>query len=368
MTPDPVVWLAATAACWFLGWALLWRVPRCRETAGTRPWPRTTVIIPARNEAENLRGLLPSLSAQAPGPDQVLVVDDHSSDGTAETARTLGAEVRPAPDLPVGWVGKAWACAQGAQQASGEVLVFLDADTRLEPGGWTRLLDTYRSGLGVLSLAPYHVTRRLGEQVSAFFNLMQMAGVGAFTCLGRTLAPSGLFGPCLVISRTEYEAVGGHAAVKGKVLENFYLAAELRRRRIPLRVYGGAGTLSYRMYPGGWSEAVAGWSKAFSSGAGRTPAWLLALTVLWISGFILAAAGLAWAGIGQSPLGPWLAAYAAFAVQAWVQLRRAGRFSPWTSLLYPAPLAAFLAIFARSAWWAVRKRKATWKGRAVPGV
>ncbi len=368
MTPDQVGWLTAATVCWVLGWGLLWRVPRCRKTTGSRSYPRTTVIIPARNEAGNLRALLPSLFAQAPGPDQVLVVDDHSSDGTAETARSLGASVWPAPELPTGWVGKAWACDQGARQASGEVLVFLDADTRLEPGGWERLLDTFGSGPGVLSLAPYHVTRRLGEQVSAFFNLMQMAGVGAFTCLGKSLAPSGLFGPCLVISRSEYEAVGGHAVVKGKVLENFYLAVELRRHGIPLRVYGGAGTLSYRMYPGGWTEAVAGWSKAFSSGASRTPAWLLALTVLWISGFILAAAGLAQAGAGRASLGPWLTAYAAFAVQAWVQLRRAGRFSWWTSVFYPAPLAAFLAIFARSAWWAVRKRKATWKDREVPGV
>ncbi len=102
--------------------------------------PSLSVIIPARNEAHNLPTLLGSLAAQSVRPCEILVVDDGSTDRTAEVARELGARVIASEPLPEGWRGKTWACHQGAQAATGELLCFVDADTWFEPGGLARIL------------------------------------------------------------------------------------------------------------------------------------------------------------------------------------------------------------------------------------
>ena len=91
--------------------------------------------------------------------------------------------------LPEGWAGKPWACWQGAQQAGGDLLLFLDADTWLEPDGLERLVQEYLAQGGLLSVQPFHRVRQLYEELSAFFNIVQIAGMNAFTPLGDRLAP-----------------------------------------------------------------------------------------------------------------------------------------------------------------------------------
>ena len=81
-------------------------------------WPRISIVVPARDEAHNLPRLLASLAALTPAPAEVIVVDDHSTDGTGDLARAAGATVVVPPPLPPGWLGKAWACHAGAQVAT----------------------------------------------------------------------------------------------------------------------------------------------------------------------------------------------------------------------------------------------------------
>ncbi len=128
--------------------------------------------------------------------DEVLVVDDHSSDGTAGVARSAGARVLPAPPLPAGWAGKQWACHTGASVAASEVLVFLDADTRIEPGG----LDRIAARPGLTSIQPFHLVPRWQERLAAFFNIVGVMGTGIGTPLGDRVRPGGAFGPCLLTS------------------------------------------------------------------------------------------------------------------------------------------------------------------------
>jgi len=98
-------------------------------------WPpgAVSVVIPARDEAERIGPCLDGLLAD-PQVAEVVVVDDCSSDGTADVARTRGARVVPAGELPPGWVGKPWALQRGLEAARGEFVVSLDADTRPQPG------------------------------------------------------------------------------------------------------------------------------------------------------------------------------------------------------------------------------------------
>jgi len=306
-----------------------------------------SVIIPARNEAHNLPDLLDSLAAQSVRPVEVLVVDDASSDGTAEIARELGAKVIVSQPLPAGWGGKTWACHQGAQAAAGELLCFVDADSWFEPGGLARILQGYTDG--ALSVGPWHAVQQPYENLSLFFNLNMVVGT----------VPGGLFGQMLLVDRASYQRAGGHAAVRGHVLENCRLAALFLAGGTAVRSVAGKGALSFRMYPGGLGDLVAGWTKGFASGAGQTPRATLRLCVAWMTGLMAAPVG--W-WLAPEPQW-WAALYLLCAAQVWVFGRTVGAFRWYAALLYPLPLVFFFIVFARSAMRAGKKVR--WKGRDI---
>ena len=288
--------------------------------------------------------LLRSISAQSVRPQEVIVVDDASTDRTAEVARSLGATVISSQPLPAGWRGKTWACQQGANTAHANILLFADADTWFETGGLERILA--HNNPGALSVGPYHAVRLPYEHLSVFFNLIMTAAT----------VPGRLFGQMLLVSRANYQRVGGHEAVKGRILENFHLSERFREEGIPLHSLTGKGMLAFRMYPNGLSELVEGWIKGFASGAGQTEKPMLLLIVAWLTGMML-------------PLGllPFSAAasllYLLYAAQLAVMFRHVGAFRWYTALFYPVPLIFFFVVFAVSV---LRSgRRVTWKGRAI---
>ncbi len=351
---------------WVIGWLICFRIPLCRERP-TGASPPLSMIIPARNEAHNLPVLLESLRAQASPPAEILVVDDASTDETAAVARAHGATVLTAKPLPEGWRGKTWACHQGVQAAGCDLLCFVDADTRFEPGGLARILSAWQTrGGGPLSLAAWHDTPTWSEQVSAFFNLMMTMGIGAFTILGRRLPPAGLFGPFLLVTRRDYMAAGGHAAVKDRILEHVAMASRFRRAGISATCMGGRGSVSIRMYPGGLRELAAGWAKAFAAGAAGTPRWLMLASVAWMTGAILAFALpiAAWTD-ATKPVPPVALVYLLFSLQITLLLKRLGRFRLATGLLYPIALGFYLAVFSWSLQQMHSGRKVVWKGRLI---
>ncbi len=317
------------------------------------------VIVPARNEAANLPALLASLAGQLGPADELVVVDDHSSDGTTAKAVAAGSRVLAAPALPGGWTGKCWACWTGVQSTRGATLLFLDADTTLAPGGLARLRNEHRRHPGLLSVQPDHLTVRPYERLSAPFNIIGMMGVDAFTPLGERLTPRGAFGPCLITTRLDYLAVGGHPAVRGEILEDVALAARFRAAGLGVTCRGGRQTISFRMYPNGTGQLVEGWTKNFASGAAATRPITLALIVTWVAGTILSATGL----LRPSPWA--LGAYLAFAAQQWWMLARIGRFGWWAGPAYPVTTAFFLAVFGRSVFLTTVRREVRWRGRAI---
>lgn len=335
------------AALWLAGWILAARfrglVPA--EDPGILIEP--SIIIPARNEAHNLPKLLDSLGRQSATPREILVVDDGSSDGTAEIARAFGATVIVSEPLPDGWRGKTWACHQGALAARGEWLLFMDADTWFEPGGLERVLSLRHPG--ALSVGPYHAVRKPYEDLSLFFNVCMTAGT----------VPDGLAGQFLLVSRKHYQLAGGHESVHGRVLENFRLAEHFRNAGVPLRSLTGKGIASFRMYPGGFRELLDGWTKGFAAGAAGTPRGTLLLVIAWMIGLMIAP--LAGCMSGDWPL--WGSAIGLCSVQvAWIG-RRLGAFGWPLMLIYPVPLLFFFGLFG---WSAIRSgRRVTWKGREI---
>lgn len=338
-----MVWIVFLGG-WAAGWRLLKNRPRC--VAGGEKRQPVSVIIPARDEEQNLPVLLESLNSQNPPPEEIIVVDDGSTDRTAKLAREAGARVIASASLPPGWRGKAWACQQGADAAVNGTLVFLDADTRFEPGGLRRVCSSFAEQGGALSLAAFQTLEKPYEQLSAFFVWVMTAG-------------SDLFGPFLMVSKTDYYRVGGHAAVKNQVLENMHLAAEFRRVGIPVGSYSGAGTFSINMYPGGFRDLSNGWKKAFATGAGRTPPRRMAGIVYWLSAAAGTAVMLPVCMVAEYSLILWGTLYAVFVLQLILQLRRLGQFRLPVALLYPVPLLFFFVLFALSA----TQKRQQWKGR-----
>jgi 4,4'-diaponeurosporenoate glycosyltransferase len=242
------------------------------------------------------------------------------------------------------------------------VLVFLDADTALEPGGLRAMVGALLAAPGPLSVCPWHAVEKPYEELSAFFNLAMAAGAGRFGLLGRRLGGGGLVGPSLLVRRADYERVGGHAAVRGQILEHFFLARQFAAGGITVRSAQGRGVLRVRMYPGGLRALAHGWGKAFAAGAAGTSPAALALTVAWLAGAVAAAAGLAFGGPEQASR---VALYALYALQLALLLRALGGFRLMTAALYPVPLAFYFLVFAWSAGQRWTGAAVSWKGRRV---
>jgi 4,4'-diaponeurosporenoate glycosyltransferase len=367
---EPFFWtfLGPAFLCWLGAWALFARFRFVPTPDPTReaPAPKISVIVPARNEEDNLSRLLPSLLGQSPAPHEILVVDDHSSDRTAEVARGLGADVLAGKDLPDGWKGKPWACQQGADASRGDWLLFLDADTEMAPGGMARIVALSSEPDRVHSICPYHRIGKPYEELSAFFNVIMILGTNAFTLRGTSAGDIGLFGQALFLSRRHYDAVGGHERAKGEVLENFHLARHFREAGIACRSYLGKGTLSMRMFPGGLRDLVAGWSKGFVSGAGSTPRAALVGISAWLSGLVMTTVSLTFLPLAGDEVRLAVASlYALGALQCLFVFRKAGRFGILNAILFPAALAFYQVVFFR----ALRRRRKggqiQWKGRDV---
>ena len=317
---------------WSLGFVLLGRL---RQPSAVLDYDLfVSVVIPCRNEAANLERLLPSLAGQA---DEVIVVDDGSTDGTAAVARSYDAAVVEPGDPPDGFLGKPWACAAGASVASGDVLVFLDADVVCEAGAIAAIVGEQRRRGGLVSVQPWHDAREPHEKLAFFPNLVALMTIG-----GR-----GAFGPCMAIDRATYDAVDGHAApdVRGSVVEDIALARRVGR----VTTFAGGG-LSFRMYPDGIGDLVEGFSKNLASGARAAQPVRVVLFVVWITGAVVAPVAAWW----------W---YLLYTGQLWLLGRRVGRFGPATAATYPIGLAFFTFLTGRSLWLTYVRRSVTWRGR-----
>ncbi len=352
---------------WCAGWWLLWRVPTPAKIDPDAGVPPISIVVPARNEEDALPTVLASLGPQLRPGDEVLVVDDHSTDATAAVARRSGATVLDAPPLPPGWQGKVWACHIGAEAAANDELMFLDADTRLEPGGLSRLRAAADQAGGLYSVQPWHEVPRPHERLAALFNVVAMMGTGAFTPRAATprAAPRrcvrtvGAFGPCLVTGADDYRAVGGHASVAGAVVDDAALAERYRRAALPVTLRGGRGTIAFRMYPAGLSQLAEGFTKNFATAARLVRPLTLVFLVTW-----LAALSTPPVLVADEPVVA-AACYLAVAVQLGVLLRRLGSFGPLTAVLYLVPLATFVAVFAWSIVITFGRGRVRWKGRDV---
>jgi len=350
------------AVRWLLGWILCLRLSRL-PMHRLRGHPRVSVLIPARDEERTLPNLLPALRRQSLVPDELIVIDDQSSDRTAAIAAAEGVRVLQPPPLPEGWCGKTWALHNGAQACQGDLLVFLDADTEPSPAFLERLVATQQALGGLVSVQPFHRTEKAYEQLSVLFNLVGLMAVPMGQGCGAA------FGPAMATSRADYERIGGHGAVAGKVVEDWFMGHVYEKAGLPVSAFIGDGLIEYRMYPGGLHDMVVGFAKNFATAAGEVRwTWMLAV-LLWLSGLFwaawcLPASLLGWPMVGDPSLLPNLLLYVAFMAQLLVLTRRVGDFG-WICLVYPIPVLFFLGVFVL-AILNLKRGSIEWKGRQVP--
>lgn len=251
--------VAAVAA--LAGWLYLafghgafWRTgPGLPDAPDPPEWPEVAAVVPARDEAAILPETLPTLLAQDyPGAFRVVVVDDGSSDGTAETAARLGARAVPARERPEGWAGKVWAMAEGVR-AAGEpdLYLFTDADIAYAPGTVRRLV---RAAAGerrdlVSQMATLSVRTRWERViVPAFvYFFAQLYPFRRVTRDGaRTAAAAG---GCMLVRRDVLEKAGGVAAIRGALIDDVAMGRLIKRAGGRCRLDLSRDVVSRRPYP-----------------------------------------------------------------------------------------------------------------------
>ena len=188
------------------------------------PWPSVAVLVPARNEAGVLPAALPALLAQDyPGAWHLVLVDDRSTDRTAQAARACGVEAVPGTGLPDGWVGKVWALEQAAARAGApDYYLLTDADIRHAPHSLRRLVAESEARHLVLNsrmarlrcLAP--AERLLIPPFLLFFNLLYP--------MRRVNRRPAAAGGCMLVRRRALEEAGGFAAIRDRLIDDVGLA------------------------------------------------------------------------------------------------------------------------------------------------
>lgn len=331
------------------------------------------ILIPARNEEEHVEQTVRDALAQTGIANlRVIVLDDGSTDTTASILDAIDdprLTVFHAPDdsPPEGWLGKNWACARLAEQASGTVLVFLDADVHLDPGavaGGIHLLRT----LGLDLVAPYPridaptPLQRLVQPLLTWSWATTVPLGWAETSQWSSLSAAN--GQFLIFDAGAYHRIGGHSAVSGEVIEDVALMRAIRAAEGRAITADGSDVSSCRMYATD-REMVDGYSKSLWDAFGSAPGSVIATSFL-LGTYTLPAVALVsrdartrrWGALG----------YAAGVVGRELVARRTGepclsRGAP-DPLAHPVSIAAFAALTGLS-WKRHRAGTTQWKGRPV---
>ena len=352
---SPVALAQAAAATVLAARFARGRRRRAPLAAGASPPAEpVSVVIPARDEEARLA---PCLDGLRDAGVELLVVDDCSADATARVAREHGARVVAGAELPPGWAGKAWALQQGLEAASGEWVVFLDADTRAAPGLIGALIEAAQP-FDLLSAAPRFVCRGAAERLlhpSMAATIPYRAGPadvdGWQPRPQRALAN----GQCVVVRRAQLLAAGGWARVRSNTTEDVALARSLRADGWRIGFADAAALLDVRMYESA-CETWTGWGRSLMASDATAPLQQAGdVALLWLTLALPLPRLLSRRG---SPLDA-----ALLAVRLAIHGALARGYAPPRGLPYALAPLADLPVVAWLTWRAVRPARA-WRGRS----
>ena len=354
------------------------RRPRAGGATGTgrRGSPRVSLLIPARNEAAGIGECLHAALGSVGVDLEVVVLDDHSTDGTAEIVAEAAREdgrvrLESAPPLPAGWCGKQWACRTLARRAnpSRELLCFIDADVRLAPHALRTLCDERaRRGVDLLGGFPREACGTPSEAAVIPLIHFVLLGFLPIAAARRLRGPAWAAGcgQLFLTTRGAYEAVGGHDAVRASLHDGLTLPRAYRAAGRSTDVVDAAGLAVCRMYRGA-AETFAGLAKNATEGVaapgligfftlvlGLGQVAPVPLLIAGALGLLSFSAGATAALAGAAGL-----SFGTRAILAWAYRQ------PWLGvILHPVGVAFFLVV----QWYALGRkllgRPAAWRGRS----
>ena len=378
MRDDLLLASGVAAALWTGAAALACHERRAaHRPAGEPPagdGPRVSVVVPARNEARGIGAAIASLRALDYPRVQVVVVNDQSDDDTfaAATAAAAGdprVRVVAGAPLPEGWIGKPWACWQGVAHADGDWLLFTDADVLHSPDSLGRTLAmAMRLGRGGLTLFPTIDSGGITERV---VTPAALVAIGTFVAPGplarsprSTVAIAA--GGYMLMPRPLYDAVGGHAAIRGRMVNDVTLASAVKRHGALLLPAPAGHLARLRMYHGA-REVWDGWSKNASFGAAGAPGKAV-VGALTLAALAVLPAVAATAGLRRRDRA--LAATGLGGTAALIALQRLSSWAVPTPARYAPTLPLGLLVLGgaaiRGAVSRLRGTGAEWRGRRYP--
>jgi chlorobactene glucosyltransferase len=377
----------STALLWTLPWTLVpvvaaVRGRRSRSLDDVSPVvaadaPLVSIIVPARNERRNIERCVRSTLASRYPSFEVIVVDDHSTDGTGDIARAIATDdsrlrVIEADPLPDGWFGKQWACANGARAARGALLLFTDADTWHGPTLLPRAVNALAArDADLLTLGGHQEMHSFWERViqPQMFGLLALR-YGGTEAVSNTRRPQDVIanGQFILVRRATYDDMDGHARVRDRVAEDLSMAQEWVRAGRRMTMLLAIDHFSTHMYAS-LSEVVAGWRKNIFAGGrnaapggavGRAlfPLVLLAAPIAGVApvvALVLSALGV----LGRAWL-IWSAVSVAASLSFWAGIYHVMGESVRSAALYPLGHAMLFYIALGSV---VRGRRVQWKNR-----
>lgn len=353
---DVVAWISALAVVYRL--RKYFTFPKRERRLAVGDIIAVSIIIAARNEAENLPKLLVSLQRLTLKPKEILVVDDNSTDDTSAVARAYGATIISAGTKPDGWAGKNWACHIGAQHASGELFLFTDADTIHTPTSLASAVnDLYKRQAEMLSAPSFHRSELWWEKLLGPFHCLIHCGASPYDKQSADEAYA--VGQYILIRADAYAQIGGHLAVRSQVAEDTSLAKATLRIGLRYVLYNDASLFTVQMYPT-FMKFCKGWIRLLRLGMRELSFEVSVNSVLPILALNF-----------QNLYPPSVISYVPVVITlicfAFVQ-RHIGNFSVWGLILFPVPVALFVVL---SCWAMVTELLAVpirWKGRVYAKV
>jgi chlorobactene glucosyltransferase len=330
---------------------------------------RVSVIVVSRNEVDDLPATLDSLLQQDYPDLEIVVVDGGSTDGTLSVIDARAPRVRriDEPPLPPGWVGKNWACWTGANATSAGWLLFMDADVRTHPAAVRTVVGWAEAEKADLATIGTHVEMRgFWERVVMPFYVQMVLTYFHAPRVNRPNSRTAMAnGQFLLLRRSAYERIGGHAAVRSYVLEDVAIARRFRKAGLTLRVGNAVELATTRMYRDR-HEMFEGLIKNVHGAE---------FSALRLVGFLAGLVGLFLLPLAVLPLGLWTGTLPLILVGAFLYVALFGKHLAFAhavgapavyGLLFPLAVAYYLRLVSTSLVRGVRHRPLRWKGRSYP--
>lgn len=341
--------------------------PRIARAPKLQSTPKVSILIPARNEAQNIGTCLAGLLKQDYPNFEIIVLNDHSEDSTLQIIQEYQKKDNQiqfinGQDLPAGWLGKNWACHQLSQAATGDLFIFTDADNRHASFAVKNTVAHIQNlKLGLISAFPQQWTVTLAEKM--IVPIMDIFVYGTLPLWATYYLPfpsmAAANGQWIAFTRDAYQQLGGHETVKNELVEDTFLARLAKKKKIKTLTTAGTDAVFSRMYQNA-NEVWHGFSKNFYGLAGYKNivffGIIFSMLIAFVSPYVLwiisSVRTLAIVAIGMN-----------LSVRILISIKYKHPF--WVSILLH-PISMLYAVFiGLNSFWSINRGTIRWKGRVI---